>query len=195
VRRDLPDPAQPYHQGVSMESAPRIVKTCEVCGKEKVINPSRITGKTFFTCSKTCQYIMTGKLNKERWNNLTEEQREKQINRFSIYHKNKRIGFDKYWSAHNEKMLEHTVSVMKDHKGMVKDHERAGLNISKNPCILLKAHAILLKDDPERLTSDFCQNLMGRKCKDHDAHKTNLQRPESKEDASERLNKEQLYKS
>jgi hypothetical protein len=36
----------------------------------------------------------------------------------------------------------------------------------KGACTIIKKHHETMKDDPERLSTEFIQNLMGRKCKD-----------------------------
>jgi hypothetical protein len=57
--------------------------------------------------------------------------------------------------------VSHTINAMKNHN--VKSNSIRN-EISQSPCVLLKVHAIILKDDPERLTTNFLQNLIGRKC-------------------------------
>lgn len=75
----------------------------------------------------------------------------------------------RYWNARKDAGLssrhklsiEHTVTAMKKHIG---GNHSIKTEISKNPCVVLKAHAIVMKDDPERLTTKFLQNLIGRSC-------------------------------
>lgn len=116
---------------------------------------------------------MVGKNNKEVWNNLSEEEKEERIRKTMESRTNPGKGLTDYWKDHNTKMLEHTINMIKDHKGMVKVQERTKLKISQSPCVLLKAHAIVMKDDPERLTTEFCQKLMGIKS-DYDKNTTDL---------------------
>lgn len=162
----------------------KIVKKCDCCGKEKLIYPSEVTGKIFFTCSKECRYVMVGRNNKRIWANLTPEQRKDCILKLN-HNPNNGKGFSSYWETHNIKMLNHTVTAIKNHNGMIGVQDRINLKISQSPCVLLKAHAILLKDDPERLTTAFCQTLMGIKCKNYDKDETNLQQTEPEENASD----------
>jgi hypothetical protein len=58
--------------------------------------------------------------------------------------------------------VEYTVTAMKN-PDIGKHSIRT--EISRSPCVLLKAHAIVMKDDPERLTTGFLQHLIGRSCK------------------------------
>ncbi len=152
----------------------RVVKVCDCCGKEKEVYEKDINGILFFTCSDKCKIIMLGRHNKKLWENLTPEERERRICKLNSAPKNNGKGLTEFWKVHNEKMLDHTVKIMKEHKGIVSVKERADLKLSQSPRVLLKAHAEVMKNDPERLTTEFCKNLMGIKC-NYDKNEKDIQ--------------------
>lgn len=162
----------------------KITKVCECCGKEKTLYESEYHGKVFFTCSKECQYIMQSRNGKEKWANLSPKKRAEWINKITSSHACDGQGFIDYWAEHNEKMLINTINALKNHKGGISVHDRHNLKISQSPCVLLRAHAIVMKDDPERLTTDFMQHLIGRKCRNYDEDETHLQQTEPEKSTS-----------
>lgn len=129
--------------------------------------------------------VKQSKRGKEKWANLTPEQRKQWTDNINESHHCDGQGFIDYWADHNEKMLAHTVNAIQNHKGGISVTERIDMKISQSPCVLLKAHAIIMKDDPERLTTDFLQNLIGRKCRTNVKNETHLQQTEPKENASD----------
>jgi hypothetical protein len=42
--------------------------------------------------------------------------------------------------------------------------ERNDMKIPRNACTVIKAHHELMKDDSERLSTDFIQSTIGKKC-------------------------------
>lgn len=163
----------------------KVTRVCECCGKEKTLYPSEINGKVFFTCSKECKHIMLGRNNKKMWAEMSPQKRAEWIDKINYGHSCDGQGFIDYWAVHNEKMLEHTVNAIKNHTGGIQVKERINMKLSQSPCVLLKAHAIIMKDDPERLQTSFIQELIGIRCRNHDENETHLQQTEPEKNTSD----------
>jgi hypothetical protein len=154
--------------------APRIEMVCDNCGKHMFVTKSRTYGKKFFSCSITCRDILTRKCLKEHWDSMTPEQREERVRKITQTDDGHEKGFKAYWTKHNEKMVLLVATQLMHPKVIMTTRERKKANLSTNTCVMLKAHARVMREDPERLTSEFCQQIINKDCGINDKNETNL---------------------
>jgi hypothetical protein len=160
--------------------APDVTFICDFCGKEKTVRKGDFHGKVFHTCSKSCQYALLGDYLKQKWALLTPGQQKERIDKIQSknggsggntalveYHKKKR-------PERVAKALEiMTTPVPKTPKSFIERYAIRGKSNKKirkgNPsaggvCATIEAHHEMLKNDPERLSTEFIQTIVGKKC-------------------------------
>jgi hypothetical protein len=157
-------------------------KVCDWCGKEKEL---RITdannGKVFFTCSRSCRGHMVGLMAKERWANYTPEQRKALVEKMHVgnsytgealveYHRSQRpdrvAKFIMMTSAQTRIPKRKTSQGAYVHsKPATNPRLHADEWLPRGTCTVIAAHHEMLKDDPDRLTTDFMEKMCGVKCR------------------------------
>jgi hypothetical protein len=162
-----------------MRKTPLIEKiwiTCDWCGKRKYLLPSCARGVQFQSCSVECRSKLTAKFMKEKWKNLTPEERIKwttKINPENIlgqgliaYHKKLRPArvarVIEVMTAPVPKTYPHERNANKGESGKGNRIEEA---MPRGTCTLIAAHHEMMKNDPERLSTEFMQKMCRVNCK------------------------------
>lgn len=112
---------------------------------------------------------------REHWASKTPEDREIWISRMKEGrdpdNHNNANGLIEYHNLMRPERVAKAVEFLKEPPAGVDRNARKGSNhnrqeagISNGVCVLLAAHHELLKDDPERLSTEFLEGLIGIKC-------------------------------
>ena len=127
---------------------------CSICGCEKILakglcnkcyQKKRLQDNPDLYVKKKKYIAEYQKTHPEKVKQWKENYKNKDIER---YNKLRRLYIQKYYERNPEKKIE----------SFERMHER-------NVCKILKKHTDDLKDDPERLSTEFIQNLIGIKRK------------------------------
>jgi len=163
-----------------------IEKTCDWCGKTDWVSPQRARrGTRYYTCSKKCKAKMQGKFMKEVWANLTPEARNAwEAHLRSAWNADSRThytgqGLIDYHKALRPDRVKKVIEMMSAPTKAVGTKTRYANKgkANKNPrlqgdewlprgtCTMIAAHHEMLKNDPERLTTEFMEEMCGVDCK------------------------------
>ena len=152
----------------------KIPYTCEWCGKTKLIYRSEANGTTFQACSVECRRNLQSVYHKKWWANLTPEERVS-----VTQHAGNPKGLIEYHRKRRPLKIKKILELMQTPVEGTKPHERnLGRGEKYNPrlhkqgsshvfgtCAVISAHHELLKDDPERLSTEFMQKICKVNCK------------------------------
>lgn len=161
---------------IQLQQIKTITFNCAWCGKVKTVSMHDYEGRKYHTCSKVCQYALMGVVLKEKWAKATPEQRAahgkktgaNQDGRGLIaYHKALRPARVKrvleYFNTPTDRdEFPRNVRTREGTKGAT---NRYNEGIPMGACTIIAAHHELLKDDPERLSTAFLEDMCGVKCK------------------------------
>ncbi len=154
---------------------------CDWCGKIIDVHQYRLKQK-FVTCSKECKYNMLREYMQDKWDNLTPEQRDVwtsklgakdrandgNSNGLSAYHKSLRPARVKEVVEKMSQPAERTSpngrNANKGQSGKYNPRTDPDHWLPRGTCTLIAAHHEMLKDDPERLSTDFMQKICRVNC-------------------------------
>jgi len=77
------------------------------------------------------------------------------------------IQSNKRWRENNKELFKKRAREYQQKRrddGLVKKYNK--LELEKETCEIIKKHHENMKDDPESLSTEFIQNIIGRKCDD-----------------------------
>lgn len=148
--------------------AEHVTFTCDYCGKEKTVPKRDFRGKCFHTCSIKCKHGMMGIYMNMKWENLPPKKRDEWLARIR---KNGR-GLIAYHKALRPEKVAKVIKYMENirpaTRNQIKGHAAGRLGVGGIPtgvCTLIAAHHEMLKDDPERLSTEFMEKICGVDCK------------------------------
>jgi len=133
-------------------------------------------GRKHHTCSKECKHALIGVVLKEKWAKATPEQRAAHGQKTGVnqngnslieYHKALRPARVKrvleYFNTPTDRSeFPRNARIREGTKGVT---NRYNEGIPMGACTIIAAHHELLKNDPERLSTAFLEDMCGVKCK------------------------------
>jgi hypothetical protein len=157
----------------------KIPYTCDWCGKVKWIHPSNANGVVFHACSDACKHELTRKRHKEWWENLSPERRA-EVTSHSGGNNGK--GLSDYHKSLRPERVKQVIDVMgtppipitpenrfsrkgRGNRNPRVTDARGHQNLPRGTCTILAAHHEMMKDDPERLSTEFMQKICNVNCK------------------------------
>jgi hypothetical protein len=160
-------------------SGKTITFKCDCCGKEKTVPTWRYRGKLYHTCSDECRYKKLKEHMTKVWGELTPEKRKEWASKVG-HGKGNGEGLRNYHRTMRPARVAKVIEIMTTPVGEIQPGERyqhRGVHTRYNPrfdkeryipmgtCTLIAAHHELLKDDPERLSTEFMQKMCRVECK------------------------------
>lgn len=139
-------------------------------------SPSDVHGVVFQACSLKCKCNLMSNVMKEKWANLTPEQYSDWCAKLGKNNKGGR-GFINYHKKLRPERVKRVIAAMTSPSGIgvrngckgksEKDNQRLHGDewMPRGTCTLIAAHHEMLKDDPERLTTEFIEKLCNIDCK------------------------------
>lgn len=148
----------------------KVIVTCDLCGKSfSVQRKTALRESNFHACPGECRNTLRSVYAKAAWAALTPEERE---NRLII--NNSAKGLRDYHKSLRPERVEKVVKFMSEPPKKMParyrytttgvNHSRYDAEIPQGVCTILAAHHEMLKDDPERLSTEFMQDIIGTNC-------------------------------
>ena len=159
--------------------AAKIPYTCDWCGKIKMIPPSSANGTVFHACSNKCKYKLLSKTHKDWWKNLTPEQRNLIKIHMSENNHQQGEGLIEWHRALRPARVKKIIEIMSTppipvtpkeryaHRGRGHRNPRRDFveELPRGTCTMIAAHHEMLKNDPERLSTEFMEKMCRVNCK------------------------------
>jgi hypothetical protein len=167
----------PHWMVSRLQQIKTVTFACEWCGKEHTVAHSEYEGKKFHTCSKECQYAFVSVYLKEKWAQRTPEERKEHGKKTGCGNQHGKGLIDYHKALRPERVervlvyfntptdrdeFPRNIRLMSGTKGATNRYAEA---IPMGACTMIAAHHELMKDDPERLTTAFMEEMCGVKCK------------------------------
>ena len=123
---------------------------CSWCQKHMTRDFSKdMFSKKYHACSRDCQNKLSSFLQSKDWTGLTEKQK------WLVGHVGFKAHVEKWNTWQHSQAVEYLKAAKPSKKAKVKKV------VLRNPENMLQAHSEALKDDPEKLSTAFIENLMG----------------------------------